>query len=195
MDSTDISPLVLVYGCLIIYEIADKGVDVRIADEYKDGSLSSNPKESVYKALNIFTAFGILLTVSRITVYVWRIELYRTGNTSQDKLHDRLNLWMSVAKALFEAFPQSTIAQFCFSNCVTENNVKALVQVFDAFSIFPFIMFVFFLLYYYCRHYEELDRVTVIIMVTTFIFSVLGFIFACSSIDDFNEQCPARPFR
>ena len=195
MDSTDTNLVVLVYGCLIIYEIADKYVDINIMGEYQDGNLSNYPEESVDDALGAFVFIGGCITSLRIVLYIWRIVLLRTGDTSQDELHDRLNLRMSVAKALFEAFPQSTIAKFCFSNCVTENNMKALVQVFDVLSIFPFIMFVFFLLYYYCRHGEELDRVTVIIMVTTFIFSVLGFIFACSSIDDFNEQCPARPFR
>lgn len=193
MDSAHENPCALVYGCLILYEMADKGVDFVIADKYQNGSLSYDPKESVHDALHTFIGIGMFITAIRIILYLWRIQLYRTYDHSEDKTHDALNLWMSLAKVLLEAFPQSTIAKFYFSNCVTTDSMKTWVQAFDVFSIFPFIMFVCYLVYYYYEHGEEPSRVTMIIMAITFIFSVMGFIFASLSIKGFNEPCPPRP--
>ena len=38
----------VVYGCLILYEIADKAVDVVITIRYDEGRISSNPQDSVF---------------------------------------------------------------------------------------------------------------------------------------------------
>ncbi|KAJ7356301.1 hypothetical protein OS493_025410 [Desmophyllum pertusum] len=180
----------LFHSCLIVYEIVDKLVDFAIVRKYEEGNLSlSNPKDSVYDALFTFFVIGLNITIIRTILYLWRIQLYRTGDDSQDRTHDAINLWMSLAKALFEAFPQSTIAKFFFGDCATTDGMKILVQAFDVFSILPFIMFVCYLFYYYCEHDEGPNRITVIVMVITFIFSVVGFIFACLSINDYNERC------
>ncbi|KAJ7390384.1 hypothetical protein OS493_025637 [Desmophyllum pertusum] len=188
MESSFICTLFLC--CLIIYEIADKLVDFAIAAQYiNKGDLSNNPKDSVSVALFVFFAIGLHITIVRTILYAWRIQLYRTGDESQDKTHDSINLWMSLTKALLEAFPQATIAKFFFGDCATTDWMKTQVQAFDVFSIFPFVMFVFYLFYYYREHDERPNRATVFIMVITFIFSVVGFIFACLSIHAFNEPC------
>ena len=180
----------LFYGCLIAYEIADKLVDFVITSEYEEGNISDNPKDSVHDALNAFFHIGLLITTIRTILYAWIIQLYgRNGDDSHGKKYDAINLWMSLAKALFEAFPQATIAKFFFGDCAATDSMKTLVQAFGVFSIFPFIMFVWHLFYYYCKHDEGPSQVTVFIMFITFIFSVVGFIFACLSINAFNERC------
>ncbi|KAJ7390383.1 hypothetical protein OS493_025635 [Desmophyllum pertusum] len=135
----------LFYGCLIAYEVADKLVDFTISAEYEEGNLSNNPKDSVHDAINAFFSIGLVLTTIRTILYAWRIHLYYTDDDSQDKTHDAINLWMSLAKAMFEAFPQATIAKFFFGDCAATNSMKTLVQAFGVFSIFPFIMFVCYL--------------------------------------------------
>ncbi|KAJ7390386.1 hypothetical protein OS493_025639 [Desmophyllum pertusum] len=193
MESSNICPLF--HGCLIAYEIADKLVDFAITSEYEEGNISDDPKDSVYDALFAFFVIGLHITIIRTILYIWRIQLYRTGDDSRDKTHDAINLWMSLAKTVFEAFPQATIAEFFFGDCAATNSMKTLVQAFGVFSIFPFIMFVCYLFYYYCccEQDEAPNLITVIIMFITFIFSVVGFIFTCLSINAFNERC--RPYQ
>lgn len=186
MDSTLV--YAVAYGCLILCEIADKAVDLVITIRYKEGRTSNNPQDSVYYALVTFLATGFLITSLRIILYLRRIKLSPEDDDDQDETRDAINLWTSFSKALFEAFPQTTIAQFYFGNCAQTGNIKTLVQAFDVFSIFPFIMFVCHSIYYYCA-YEETNGITVVIMIIAFIFSVVGFVFACISINDFNDRC------
>ena len=181
----------LFHGCLIAFEIVDKYVDYVITNKYKEGNLSKNPKDSVDDALYDFFVGGLLTTLIRILLYAWRIYEYRTGDDSEDtnKMHDAINLWMSWVKAVFETFPQATIAEFFFDNCATTDSMKLPVQVFGVFCIIQFIMFVWRLFYYYCKHDERPNLITVISMVIAFIFSVVGFIFACLSMSAFNKPC------
>lgn len=175
--------------CLMAYEIADRLVDFFIAENYDDGSIISNPKKSVQAALTAFFAIGLPMTVLRVVFYLQRMQLYRTGDESKDKTHHAINLWMSWAKTLFEAFPQATIAKFCFGDCAETDGTKTLVQAFNVFSIFPFIMFVCYVSFYYRAYVEETNRVMVYSVVMTFIFCRTGCIFAGISITDFNELC------
>jgi len=192
MDSTLV--YAVAYGCLILCEIADKAVDLVIAIRYKEGRISNNAQDSVYYALVTFLVTGFLITSLRIILYIRRIKLSPGDDDDDDDEDDEdetgaaISLWINLSKALFEAFPQTTIAQFYFGNCAQAGNIKALVQAFDVFSIFPFVMFVCHSIYYYCAN-EETNGITVMIMVIAFIFSVVGFVFACISINDFNERC------
>lgn len=182
---------VLVHGCLILYEIADKLVDLFVANNYQDGNISNDPQDSVHKALMAFFVIGLHVTIPRVMLYLWRIHLYRTGDDSKDKTHTAINLWMSLAKVWLEAFPQSTIAKFFFGNCALKDNIKTLVQAFDVFSIFPFIMFVCYTFYHYCAQEEgpTCNGATTFILAITFILSIVGTIFAGISINDFNDRC------
>ena len=178
----------VVYGCLILYEIADKAVDLVITIRYDEGRISSNPQDSGYYALVTFLVTGFLITSLRVTLYIRTIKLSSGDDDDQEETRDAINLWISLSKSLFEAFPQTTIAQFYFGNCAQTGNIKTLVQAFDVFSMFPFIMFVCHSVYYYCAQ-DETNRLTAVIMVVAFILSLLGFVFACISIIDFNERC------
>jgi len=180
---------ILVHGCLILYEIADKLVDLFIANNYEDENITNDPKDSVHTALMVFFVIGLNVTIPRVGLYLWRIHLYRTGDDSKNEIHAAINLWMSLAKVWLEAFPQSAIAKFYFGNCALEDNIKALVQAFDVFSIFPFIMFVCYT-YYYCRTLEEgSNRATTLVLLITLILSIVGIIFAGISINNFNDRC------
>ena len=56
-------------------------------------------------------------------------------------VNDTINLWMGAAKVLFEAFPQSTMAMFCFGNCKPANDSSdALIGVFNASSFIAFML-------------------------------------------------------
>ena len=122
-------------------------------------------------------------------MYIWRIRLSPGDDDDQEETHDAINLGINLSKALFEAFPQTAIARFYFGSYAKTDNIKTLVQAFDVFSMFPFIMFVCYSVYYCCAH-EETNRLTVVIMVITVVFSVVGFVFASISITEFNELCP-----
>ena len=187
MDSTLV--YAVAYGCWIFYEIADKAVDLVVAMRYKEGRMSNNPQDSVYYALVTFLATGFLITSLRIILYLRTIKLSLEDDDDHDEIRAAISIWISLSKAaLFEAFPQTTIAQFYIGNCAQTGNVKTLVQAFDVYSIFPFVMFFCHSIYYYCA-YEETNGLTVVIMVITFIFPLVGFVFACISINDFNERC------
>lgn len=178
---------ILVHGCLILYEIADKLVDLFVANNYEDGNISNDPQGSVHTALMVFFVIGLTVTIGRVGLYLWIIQLYRTDDGGDGETHAAINLWMSLAKVWLEAFPQSAIAKFYFGNCALKDNIKTLVQAFDVFSIFPFIMFVFFSCVYWCA--LEPNRATRFILTITFILSIVGIIFAGISIKDFNDRC------
>lgn len=188
-DSIDISPRALVYGCLIIYEIAERYVDFVIGDKYTH--LFNNPNLDDYKTLRVTWGIGMYIAAIRIIVCTCcRKDCSEDDRCDEKRLH-AVMLWTCVAKVLFEEFPQSTMTKFCFSNCVTTESMKTLVQAYDVFSIIAFVVFVCYLAYYYCKYNEEPTKTTVIIiMVITFILSLVGFIFACLSINEFNEFCP-----
>lgn len=108
---------ILVHGCLILYEIADKLVDLFVASNYEDGNISKDPQGSVPTALMVFFVIGLHVTILRVGLYLWRIQLYRTDDEGDGETHVAINLWMSLAKVWLEAFPQSAIAKFYFGNC------------------------------------------------------------------------------
>ncbi|XP_078358692.1 uncharacterized protein LOC144643353 [Oculina patagonica] len=180
---------VLVHGCLIFYEVADKLVDFFVVGEYGNGRVTNDPKDSVDDALMAFFVIGLHVTILRVGLYLWRIQLYRTGDDSRDETHNAINLWMSSAKVLLEAFPQSTIAKFYFGTCAPTGSNDSLVKAFDAFSIIAFILFLCYFVYCYCLQSEGANRATTVIMVITFLFSVVGMIFAGISLNDFTEHC------
>ena len=134
---------------LVAYEIADKLVDLFTANNYKDGNITSNPKESVYIALMVIFSLALPVTVLRVVLYLHRMHLYRSGDDSNDKMHHAINMLMSWAKMLFEAFPQATIALFYFGDCAKTNSTKTMVQAFNTFSIFPFIMFICYAVFFF----------------------------------------------
>jgi len=164
-------------------------VDLFVANNYEDGNISYDPKGSVHTARMVFFVIGLHVTIARVGLYLWRIHLYRTGDDSKDETHTAINLWMSLAKVWLEAFPQSTIAKFYFGNCALKDNIKVLVQAFDVFSIFPFIMFVCYTFYYCCALEEGSNRATTCVLAITFILSIVGITFAGMSINDFNDRC------
>ena len=101
---------ILVQGSLIAYEVADKLVDLIVANNYEDGIISDDPRGSVNTALMAFFAIGLTITVAHAVLYLRRIQLYRTGVGIEGETHLAINLWMSLAKVWLEAFPQATIA-------------------------------------------------------------------------------------
>lgn len=100
----------VVYGCLVLYEIADKAVDLVITIRYDEGRISSNPQDSVYYALVTFLTTGFLITSLRVILYIRTIKLPSGDDDDQEATRDAINLWISLSKSLFEAFPQMTIA-------------------------------------------------------------------------------------
>ena len=184
MDSTLV--YAVVFGSLILCEIADKAVDSVITVRYKDGKISYHPQDSVYYALITFVVTGFLITSARIIQYLRRIKLW--PGDDDDETHATTDLWISLSKALFEAFPQTTIALFYFGNCAQAGNIETLVQAFDVFSIIPFVTLICHSVYYCCGA-EEPNGLTALIAVLAVIVSVIGFVFACISISDFKERC------
>lgn len=184
MDSTLV--YAVMFGCLILCEIADKAVDLVVTIRYKDGRIFNHPQDSVYYALITFLVSGFLITSSRIILYLKRIKLW-PGDDDDENIAT-IDLWISLSKALFEAFPQTTIALFYFGNCAQAGNIETLVEAFDVFSIIPFVTLVCHS-FYYCCGTEEPNGLTLLIAALAVIVSVIGFVFACISISDFNERC------
>ena len=176
---------------LVAYEIADKLVDLFTANNYKDGNITNNPKESVYIALMVIFSLALPVTVLRVVLYLHRMHLYRSGDDSNDKMHHAINMLMSWTKMLFEAFPQATIALFYFGDCAPTNSTKTAVQAFNTFSIFPFIMFICYAVFYFYAHVEMADRLITYstALLTQFLICLTGCIFAGISINNFNEPC------
>ena len=110
---------VLIHGFMIFYEGLDKFVDISVVTSYGDGNITDDPKDSVHKALIGFFIMGLLLSIQRVLLYLWRIYLYRADDNSLDESRIPANLWMSFAKVWLEAFPQSTIAIFYFGKCAS----------------------------------------------------------------------------
>ena len=181
---------------LVAYEIADKLVDVFTANNYKDGIIANNPKESVYIALMVIFCLSLPVTALRVFLYLFRRHLYRSGDDSNDKVHHAINMLMSWAKMLFEAFPQATIAMFYFGGCAPTSSTQTTVQAFNAFSIFPFIMFIFYVVSYFYAYVEMGDRVMAysITLFIQFLICLIGCIFAGISINKFNEPCIGADF-
>ena len=176
---------------LVAYEIADKLVDLFTANNYKDGNITNNPKESVYIALMVIFSLALPVTVLRVVLYLHRMHLYRSGDDSNDKMHHAINMLMSWAKMLFEAFPQATIALFYFGDCAPTNSTKTAVQAFNTFSIFPFIMSICYAVFYFYAHVEMAGRWIAYstALLTQFLICLTGCIFAGISINNFNEPC------
>ena len=126
MDSTLV--YAVAYGCWIFYEIADKAVDLVVTMRYKEGRISNNPQDSVYYALVTFLATGFLITSLRIILYLKTIKLSLEDDDDHDETRAAISFWISLSKALFEAFPQTTTVQFYFGNCAQTGNAKTLVQ-------------------------------------------------------------------
>ena len=189
------------HGCLVIIETVDKVVDVVIFSKYYEGKISNNPQESVFFALLVFLIVGFVISITRNLLSLHRImQLCCTGNYSKDKTNQAIHFWMSLAKVWFEAFPQAIIAKLYFGNCATTDDMKIWGQAYGSFSMLPFIVFVFYLVYYSvcyncCQKYEydeEPNSLTVFAMFVTLILSA-GCIFAAiQSIIAFNELCPPQ---
>ena len=181
---------------LMAYEIADRLVDLFTANNYKDGNITNNPKESVYIALMVIFCLSLPVTALRVFLYLFRRHLYRSGDDSNDKVHHAINMLMSWAKMLFEAFPQATIALFYFGDCAPTNSTKTAVQAFNTFSIFPFIMSICYAVFYFYAHVEMAGRWIAYstALLTQFLICLTGCIFAGISINNFNEPCMWKPF-
>ncbi len=119
---------------MIAYEILDKIVDIATAVEYYKGRFDSR-KGSVYEALLAFVIIGSIISTARISLYVWGIFLNCKNDDSQDKRYDYIDLGMHSVKVIFEAFPQSVIANF-FVHCPIKKygwGMKILDPTFDTF--------------------------------------------------------------
>ena len=77
---------------LIIYGILDKFVDIATAVEYHKGKLFLKAKDSVYRALLAFTIIGGIISLFRISLYVWRIYLNCSSEESCDKRYDDFDM-------------------------------------------------------------------------------------------------------
>ena len=183
---------IFAHGCLIVYEIADKLVDLLVVNDYKDGNISDDPQDSVTKALIAILVIGVLLSIQRVFVYLLRMHHYRTNDNTLDETRIPTNLWFSFAKVWLEAFPQATIAAFHFGNCASKESATNVVNLFGVFSMSPFIMFVCFTFHYYCTHEGGHYRITTLVLAATFILSIIGVIFAGISMDAFSNPC--RPY-
>lgn len=188
MDSSSNDFCVFVHGCLITYEVVDKIVDLVVANEYENGQIAKDPEDSVHDALMAFFVIGLHITILRVALYLWRIQLYRTGDDSRDETHNVVNLWTSSVKVWLEAFPQSTIAQYYFGDCAPEHSNGLFVRVFDFFSIIAFLLFLGYLANYYCTQENEVHRAITVLMFITFLLSVVGMIFAGKSMNDFEGR-------
>ena len=70
-----------------------QSVDVATAVEYNEGKLFYNPNERVFNALLVFTIFGLIISLMmRIPLYCWNICLIYSGDESNDKCCDLLDL-------------------------------------------------------------------------------------------------------
>ena len=182
---------------MIVYEILDKAVDIATAVEYFEGRLFYETKESVYESLLAFVIIGGIISILRISLYVWRILLnYRDDeDESHEKRYDDLDIGMHMAKVVFEAFPQSVIAKFFFIHCPINQygwGIKILDPTFDSFCAAPFLFFWFSLFgCYCCKH--SLRKVCMpdmsVTLIITFAISVAGFVFAILSIVEFANRC------
>lgn len=195
MDPSSNDCCVLVHGFLIAYEVVDKIVDLFVVEEYDNRHIANDPEDSVHDALMAFFVIGLHITILRVLLYLWRIQLYRTGDDSRDETHNLLNVWTSSAKVWLEAFPQSTIAEYYFGDCAPEYSNDSLVRVFDAFTIIAFLLFLGYLVNYYCTKENEVHTAITVFMFITFLLSVIGVIFAGKSMNDFEEgrkNCRSR---
>lgn len=175
---------------LAAYEIVDRLVDFFMVSNYAKGDISNNPKKSVAWVLGVLWTITLPMTVLRVFFYYQRLKLLRSGDYSEDEKSVIIDLRMSWAKTLVEAFPQATIAKFYFGDCAPKDSARLMVQVFDVFSIFPFLMFTFYFCIYSCSYLEEQNRVKVYsAAVITLLCCLIGCIFAGISITDFNTTC------
>ena len=172
-------------------EIVEKLVDYSTANDYMDGNINNNPKESVYTALMRIFSLGLPMTVFRILCHLHKLKLSDRGDSSKDKLHHAINVLTSWAKTLFEDFPQATIAMFYFGDCAPKDSAGTTVQAFNAFSIFSFAMFTVYVVTYFHDYVEMADRVMAysITLFIQFLICLIGCIFAGISINKFNEPC------
>ena len=78
-----------------------------------------------------------------------------------------------------------------FGDCAPTNSTKTAVQAFNTFSIFPFIMFICYAVFYFYAHVEMADRLITYstALLTQFLICLTGCIFAGISINNFNEPC------
>lgn len=195
---------------MILYEIPDKYVDIATAVEYHKGRLFHKPKESVYRALLAFTVIGCFISVTKISLCVWRIYLKYTGNESYEKRYHVLSLGAHSVKVILEAFPQSIIAKFYFVHCPIKKygwGVRFLDPAFDTFCGFPFIFFLVYLCYYgcitckCCDKRDEYSRREWLknlytcctcfgsVLFITFALSVMGLVFTSLSLSEFSKRC------
>lgn len=146
---------------MILYEIPDKYVDIATAVEYYKGRLFHTKKESVYRALLAFTVIGCFISVTKISLCVWRIYLKYKGNESYEKCYDVLSLGAHSVKVILEAFPQPIIAKFYFVHCPIKKygwGVRFLDPAFDTFCGFPFISSSFICVIMAATHVNTVTR-------------------------------------
>ena len=169
-------------------EIVEKLVDYFTANDYMDGNITNNPKESVYTTLMGIFWLGLPMTVFRILCHLHKLKLSDRGDNSKDKVHHAINVLTSWAKTLFEDFPQATIAMFYFGDCASECSTQTTVIAFNAFSVFSFAMFTVYVVIYFHNYVEMADRVMAysITLFLQFLICLIGFIFAIISINKFN---------
>ena len=183
---------------MILYEILDKTVDIATAVVYYKGRFDSR-KESVYEALLAFVIIGCIISTARIFLYIWGIILMYKNDESQDKRYDDLELGMHAVKVVFEAFPQSVLANFFvhFPKKKYGWGIKTLDPTVDSFCGAPFIFLWISLLWYYCCKYPckcdnntEWKKVCVATSLSiTVVISVVGFVFAVLSLVESANRC------
>lgn len=185
---------------MIVYEILDKAIDIAITVEYYNGRLFYNPTESVYRALLYSMITGCIISVARISLYVWRICLNRRNEENHDKVYDNLDLGINSVKVILEAFPQSVIAKFYLNHCPIENQglgIKILAPTFDALCGIPFLLLCASLCWYVhnyrCADDDEAEGqkrcLLYIVMPIPFFVSLVGLDLAILSFSDFFKHC------
>ena len=102
-------------------EIVDKLVDFITANNYMDGNITNNHKESVYTILMGIFCLGLPMTVFRIFCHLHKMKLSERGDNSKDKVHHAINMLTSWAKMLSKLFPKQQLR--CFTLATVHQRV------------------------------------------------------------------------
>lgn len=184
--------------CAIVFEITDKLIDGAITVEYHKGKLFNDHKKSVFEALLIFVITGCFVSLGRIYVHFCELRRIATqGSCDAENLYDARILQINAMKVVFEAFPQSVIANFYFVRCSTKKYEwgYGLTASFDFFCGAPFIFFFLSLFWYLWKRAiqrgckMELNVGIVCVMSVVISMATLGLMFAVSSLSDTYKQC------
>lgn len=184
--------LIFVQVYLISFEMVDKVVDAVILKKYDEGKISNNPQDTVYYALLAFFIIGLLISLTRITLSVLTIKQHCCS--SEGRTNEAIRFWTSLTKVWLEALPQALFGRFFFGDCAITDDLKQWGQAFGFFSLLPFILFLFHLIYYWCpyckyQHDERPHSLTLLAVSSTLKASLVGIFCTIKTIIAFTERC------